>query len=226
MVSIASAGIFLFLIPTILIITLVIFYVYKKIYDKHTNKVFKTGDTNNRKMLAPWGLALIVFCAQLILVAGFIFPIYMFAVDNAIREPNVELTSDMPLSFSTSDTEQFKVDDKNYKEITTLSKDGIKITVYKYLKSKNNDYYIFLGEIDKERNYPMSIYLKYDNADNEASLMCEVSAVCNSDKAFFMCETIAVTDTPASLWVGIKNRSVSYMSSEDMDFDKDVKLVF
>ncbi len=213
------------LIPVILVITIAVFFIYKAFYDKHTNQVLESGETKKRKWIAPWGLALIVLGAQLVLVAGLMFPIYMFTVDSSTVASS-QLSSDMPLTFDVNDKERFVIDDSYYEEVTTLSEDGITVTIYKSPSESEMYYYVFLGEIEKERNWPMSLCIKFENAGHDASLICELTAVCDGDKAYFKCEALAEPDVPASLFIGIKNGPIGGMSSDFTDFDKDVKLVF
>ena len=228
MAHLVSVSVSTLLIPIVLTITIATFFIYKAFYDKHTNKVLESGETKKRKWLAPWGLALIVLGAQLILIAGVMLPIYMFTVDSSTVtvEPSVEMLKEMTLTFDVNDDEQFEVDDKNYKEVTTLSEDGINVTVYKYMNSEEYDYYVFLLEIDKEPSSPIAIYLNYENTEHEAAIMCELTSVCKGDKAYLKCEAIAEPDTPASLRICTKNSTLGHMSSEDTDFDRDVKVTF
>ena len=226
MAHLVSVSVSTLLIPIVLTITIATFFIYKAIYDKHTNKVLESGETKKRKWLAPWGLALIVLGAQLILIAGVMLPIYMFTVDTSTVEPSYEQLKEMPLTFEVSDTEPFEVDEKAYSLISTYFSEGLNVNVYKYEKAGDYDYYIFLAEIDKEPHCPMSIYIDYDNNDHTAVLMCELTAVCDGDKAYIKCEAIADVDTPAALRIGLKNKTVNGMSSTDTDYDKDVELTF
>ena len=50
----ASIGLFLILIPAIIVVTVVTLIVYKIFYDKHNNRVLESGETNKRKWIAPW----------------------------------------------------------------------------------------------------------------------------------------------------------------------------
>ena len=78
-----SLGLFIFVVPVILIITVFSFFIYKSCYDKHTNKVLEEGETKKRKWVAPWGFALIVLGVQLVLIAGIMFPLSMLMVDTS-----------------------------------------------------------------------------------------------------------------------------------------------
>ena len=77
MTQIIPLSVLILLLPTIIIITVAAFFIYKIFYDKHTNKVLESGEPQKRKWVAPWALALIVLGAQLLIVAGVMFPILL-----------------------------------------------------------------------------------------------------------------------------------------------------
>ena len=79
MASMASFSILILLVPTIIIITAAAFFIYKAIFDKHTNKVLESGETPKHRWIAPWALTLIVLGAQLLIVAGIMFPISLLS---------------------------------------------------------------------------------------------------------------------------------------------------
>ena len=121
--QVVSISVSTLLFPMIIIITLAVFFIYKAFYDKHTNKVLEGSETKKKKWIAPWGLALIVLGAQLILVAGFMFPLSMLMVDHSV----VELSEDSPMHFDVSDSVKFVIDESNYGSGTTFNDDGITV---------------------------------------------------------------------------------------------------
>ena len=219
---IVSVAVFTLLIPIIIVITLAVYFIYKRYYDRHTNKVLETGKTNSRKWIAPWSLTLIVLGAQLVLIAGVMFPMsmYMYNTDQV-----VELSEDMPIAFDVSDSVQFVINDSNFDEVTSLTEDGVKITVYKRINSNDKDYYVFLGETDKGSDEALSIYIDYENNGQNTDCMAGIPNN-NTSKVYFKFEVLGEPDTPGSIRVGIKSGSVYEMTSEELKFDKEVKLDF
>lgn len=224
--TIVTVGVFTFLIPIIIVITLAVYFIYKRYYDRHTNKVLESGETKKRKWIAPWGLTLIVLGAQLVLVAGVMFPLSMFMYVPNQGSQVVEVSDDMPLKFDVSDSVQFVINDSIFDEVTSLTEDGVKVTVYKRINSNDKDYYVFLGETDKDSDEALCIYIDYENNGRNTDCMAGIPDNSNTSKVYFKCEVMAEPDTPGSIRVGIKSGSVYEMTSEELKFDKKVKLDF
>ena len=94
--NILTVSVSTLLIPIIVVITVAVFFIYKAVYDKHTNQILESGETKKRKWIAPWGLALIVLGAQLILVAGFMFPASLFMINKETSEITLSETDEVP----------------------------------------------------------------------------------------------------------------------------------
>lgn len=218
--QVVSISVFTFLIPTILLIALAVFFIYKSFYDKHTTKVLESGGSVKRKWIAPWGLALIVLGAQLILVAGFMFPASMLMFDHTV----VELSESNPMHFDLSDSVQFVINESNYDEGTTFTDEGITVTIYSQKRTDEHEYYVILGEIEKQKTDPTYVYvcLGTDNGDFESESYIPVTT--DSSKAYFKCEVMTGADKPTSLRV-----AVDYGDSIDKnsgDLPQDIKLSF
>lgn len=218
--QVVSISVFTFLIPTILLIALAVFFIYKSFYDKHTTKVLESGGSVKRKWIAPWGLALIVLGAQLILVAGFMFPASMLMFDHTV----VELSESNPMHFDLSDSVQFVINESNYDEGTTFTDEGITVTIYSKKRTDEHEYYVILGEIEKQKKDPTYVYvcLGTDNGDFESESYIPVTT--DSSKAYFKCEVMTGADKPTSLRV-----AVDYGDSIDKnsgDLPQDIKLNF
>ncbi len=218
--NILTVSVSTLLIPIIVVITVAVFFIYKAVYDKHTNQILESGETKKRKWIAPWGLALIVLGAQLILVAGFMFPASMLMFDHTV----VELSESNPMHFDLSDSVQFVINESNYDEGTTFSDEGITATIYRQERTDKNEYYVILGEVDKQKQESMFVYvcLGTDGRDYECETFIPV--ISDSSKAYFKCEVLTGTDKPSSLRV-----AVGYGDSFDHNSDnlpQDIKLVF
>lgn len=224
--TVVSIGVYTILFPMIVIITVAAFFIYKAIYDKHTNKVLESGEADKRKWIAPWGMALIVLGAQLLLAASVMLPISMLMIDPGTQETNLELSSENPVLFDISDGAMFQPDEDNYTEESTLNEDGIEISIYHNKNAKDINKYILIGEIEKEPNEPVGIYIFYENDGIDGCCMSGITANDDSSKVYFKCEVLKKTDTQASINVGIKNGHADQMSSEEKQFDREVKLVF
>ena len=224
MANLFSISILVFLIPTILIITVAAFFIYKAVFDKHTNKVLESGDTKKRKWIAPWGLALIVFFAQLLLVAGIVYPLSMFSTYSGSKETGFEICEDYPCDFDISDS-VYSIDESKYTVISKQTEDGITYTVYKNNDSKDKEQFVVLGELEKEPKDGLSLYLKYlVNGEDKASFMCSYSENNDLSKVYFKCEVIKSPYTATSLMVGVVNKCKYEMSSLDESFDKDLTI--
>ena len=135
--TVVSIGVYTILFPMIVIITVAAFFIYEAIYDKHTNKVQESGEADKRKWIAPWGMALIVLGAQLLLAASVMLPISMLMIDPGTQETNLELSSENPVLFDISDGAMFQPDEDNYTEESTLNEDGIEISIYHNKNAKD-----------------------------------------------------------------------------------------
>ena len=226
MAQVFSVGVYTLLLPLALVITIAAFFIYKAFYDKHNNKVLESGETNKRKWMAPWGLALIVLGAQLLLVAGIMFPLSMFMVQPEPQEPVTLVTSDMPFSFDVSDSVQFVVDETYYEMINTVSGDGFTITAYKKLRPIDNDYYVFVGDIDKDANWPTNIFIHFKHDGEDSFVGCEITENCASEKAYFKFEVMTDLNSTGSFSIGLKNGPVGEISSLENDFDKSIELQY
>lgn len=141
-----SIGILVFLIPGILVITAATLIIYKIFYDKHNNRVLESGETNRRKWIAPWGLALIVLGAQLILSVGlmFVFSLFMINPDSL----SVEEEEAPQIYYEYSDIKEFTVGDEHFKHIGTGSRDGITIKMYQRNNEDGTVDFIFTGSVE------------------------------------------------------------------------------
>ncbi|MDY6339629.1 MAG: hypothetical protein SPL61_08330 [Saccharofermentans sp.] len=218
--NILTVSVSTLLIPIIVVITVAVFFIYKAVYDKHTNQILESGETKKRKWIAPWGLALIVLGAQLILVAGFMFPASMLMFDHTV----VELSESNPMHFDLSDSVQFVINESNYDEGTTFTDEGITVTIYSQKRTDEHEYYVILGEIEKQKTDPTYVYvcLGTDNGDFESESYIPVTT--DSSKAYFKCEVMTGADKPTSLRV-----AVDYGDSIDKnsgDLQQDIKLNF
>ena len=150
----------------------------------------------------------------------------MLMIDPGTQETNLELSSENPVLFDISDGAMFQSDEDNYTEESTLNEDGIEISIYHNKNAKDINKYILIGEIEKEPNEPVGIYIFYENDGIEGCCMSGITANDDSSKVYFKCEVLKKTDTQASIKVGIKNGHADQMSSEEKQFDREVKLVF
>ena len=125
----AAFGLFLFTLPLILIVTVIVFVIYKRCFDRHTNRVLENAETGKRKWMAPWGVALIVLGAQLILVTGIMFPLSMYMMDTSSKTVvEEEKSAEFGYDFSL-DTAYVAGDD--YQKVSEGSGDGISCSVFK-----------------------------------------------------------------------------------------------
>ena len=179
-----SVGLIALIVPAIAIITVAAFFIYKKFYDKHTNKVFEEGSKKSRKWIAPWGFTLIVLGAQLILVAGIIYPLSMFMVKN---ESRVDFSygpgegEGFPIVFDSNYDHEYHPDEIGYMLINKGSADGVDCKLYKIENDDGSlDYYIsgiitgWNGDHNYElyfedgagRNFNMATYMpEYNDSD-------------------------------------------------------------
>ena len=219
-----SIGVYTLLLPLALVITVATFFIYKAFYDKHTNQVLESGEAKKLKWIAPWGLALIVLGTQLLLVAGVMFPLSMFMYQTDTEEQRITVTNEQPFQIDISDSVKFVIDDTNYEEVTEMSEDGITITVYK--NSNENNYFVFLGEIEKESNEPLSVFIDYDTDEEGIVCMASMLGNGNTSKVYFKFECLKEMDKQNSIRVGIVNGKVDEMSGDEIKYDKETTLTF
>ena len=156
-----SIGLLVILIPAIIIVTVVTLIVYKIFYDKHNNRVLESGETNKRKWIAPWGLALIVLGAQLVLAIGSVFVLSLFMLDPNSMSAEEEETSRVYYEFS--DVKEFTVDRNLFMKCGKGIGDGITITMYKWDNPDGSVDYIFTGSVEDIEDE--SIYFDFDMTD-------------------------------------------------------------
>ena len=218
--KVVSIGVFTFLIPIILLISIAVFFIYKVFYDKHTNKVLEGSETKKKKWIAPWGLALIVLGAQLLLVAGIMFPLSMLMVDHSV----IEVSEECPVNLDLSDSVKFVIDDSNYHEVTRFSDEGITVTIYKQQRTDDNEYYVFIGEIEKQSYEQLNAYFCLEKDCLSYAIQTWMPSNSDSSKAYFKAEVLTGADSPSSLRI-----AVGYGNSFDPNKDnppQDIKLVF
>ena len=225
--AMVSVGVYTLLIPMIVVITVAAFFIYKIFYDKHTNKILESGETKKRKWIAPWGVALIAFGLQLVILAGIMFPLSMFMAKRETSETNLELTEENPILFDVSESVKYQIDEDRYNEVASLSEDGITLTIYRKKDDKDYNQFIILGEFEKDPDQPATVYLDCDRDGTEmACCLVGVTANDESPKVYFKCELMKNGDVPASIRVGVINGIVHEVSPLNTQFDKDVKLAF
>ena len=157
-----SLGFLVFVIITFVItgITLAVFFFYKGIYDRHTTKVLESGVAAKRKWIAPWGLALIVFLAQLMIVLSVFIPASMFMANTQSKVVEVDVSDHPYLDYS---WEPYTVDN-SYIEVGTQKTGTASGKLYKKESSDSIVHYYFVGEADisKMDNFNMSIVYSYN----------------------------------------------------------------
>ena len=217
MASLASISILIFLLPTIVIVTVAAFFIYKIFYDKHTNKVLESGETKKRRWIAPWALALIVLGAQLLLVAGVMFPVTLFMFDQGGAR-YVETTEDNPLNVDVSDTIKFVLYDQAYYSTGVLENEGVTIECYSKDFDDRSSNYIFIGTIECEKiNGPVNVSAELVNKDNEcyATAECTLMNVSSdTDVIYFMCECHVEGGESPELNVGVNYGTAIYSARE------------
>ena len=219
-----SVGVYTFLLPIAIIVTVVVFFIYKAIYDKHTNQVLESGGTKKRKWIAPWGLALIVLGAQLLMVAGVMFPLSMFMIDQNVGYSVHELSDDDPMQFDVSDSVMFVIDDSNYQEVTKFSDEGITVTIYKQQRKDDTEYFVFIGEIEKQSDEPINAYVCLDTNSQTYQAQIWMPSTSESSKAYFKAEVMTGADSPSSLRIAVGYGDS--MNPETDDLPQDIKIVF
>ena len=84
-----------------------------------------------------------------------------------------------------------------------------------------------MGEIDKGSHEALSVYINYEINDSvKASCLSGSKGNSEFTKTYFKCEVLKDDGVPATISVGVINRYVYEMSSEEENFDKKVELTF
>ncbi len=217
MFSIASISILVLLIPTILVVTVAAFFIYKAIYDKHTNKVLESGETQKRRWIAPWAMSLIVLGAQLLIVAGVMFPLSLLMVDPASQQ-HVEATEDQPLNVDVSDSVKYVIYDPAYENTGTFENYGVTIECFVRENADGTSNNIFIGTIDsKDINGPINVTAELVNKDGEcfATASCTlVDVSAGTDVIYFMCECLSEDRSGNELNVGVNYGTAIYTVNE------------
>ena len=217
MASMASFSILILLVPTIIIITAAAFFIYKAIFDKHTNKVLESGETPKRRWIAPWALTLIVLGAQFLIVAGIMFPISLLMVDPAAKQ-YVEASEDQPLNVEVSDSVKYVIYDQAYENTGVLENCGVTIECFERENKDGSSNNVFIGTIDsREISGPVKVTADLVNKDDE----CYAMAVCtlvdispDTDIIYFMCECHVENNTRSDLNVGVNYGTTLYSANE------------
>ena len=216
MFSIATVSILILLIPTILIVTVAAFFIYKAIYDKHTNKVLESGETQKRRWIAPWALALIVLGAQLLIAVGVMMPASMFMVYSDTKQ-FAEATADQPLNVEVSDSVKYVIYDPAYENTGTFENYGVTIECYVRENQDGSNNNIFIGTIEcKEINGPINVTAelvdKHGDCIATASFTLEDVGP-KTDVIYFMCECRA-EGTGSELNVGVNYGTAIFSAHE------------
>ena len=212
-----SLGFLVFVIITFVItgITLAVFFFYKGIYDRHTTKVLESGVTPKRKWIAPWGLALIVFLAQLMIVLSVFIPASLFMTNKQSKVVELSMAEHPSLDYS---WEPYSVYD-GYSEVKTTKSGTVTFRLLKRENADNTVDYILTGEaeISKMDSFNMAI----DYVDNDSHLFSESLFVNNEEKkdvVYFKFETQREKDKPGK---------IDFSFGEGPDISKNVdKLTF
>ena len=146
----AALGLLICLIPLISGITVAVFFIYKKIFDRHTTKVLQEGVTNKRKWIAPWALALIVLGVQLVLATGTMYLMSMYMVNTQAQTVTVsEEGEPMPVILYTNTTREFVHKGDGFQLVDQGANDGLSCKVYKKINEDNTVSYCFSGKLNK-----------------------------------------------------------------------------
>lgn len=197
-----SIGLFLVLIPAIIVVTVVTLIVYKIFYDKHNNRVLESGETNKRKWIAPWGLALIVLGAQLVLAIGSVFVLSLFMLDPNSMSAEEEETSRVYYEFS--DIKEFTVDRNLFMKCGKGIGDGITITMYKWDNPDGSVDFIFTGSVEDIEDE--SIYFDFsmiDENDTKNGLCTVWPMRDDSTTLYYLIRIHADEYVPAIVTVGV-----------------------
>ena len=143
-------------------VPLVIFIVYKIIYDNHMNKVLKSeGGSTPRKWIAPWLLFVIVFMAQMILFSVGAVTLAAFSLYNMDHQAETVTISDTPrMTIQTSDSVSFEVDD-SYEKIDEGKTDDVDYCLYKKVTTETGCKYILVVRYEAEGGTETTINCDY-----------------------------------------------------------------
>ena len=187
-------GLLVFVLPLIAIVTVVTTIIYKNAFDRHTTKVLTEGAANKRKWIAPWGFALILLGAQLVLVAGIMFPLSMFMVNTDVGfETVIGDEEPVPLTFDYNlYGYEYVHEDDGCELVGEGSEDLISCKMYKK-DNKDGTVTVYLsGRLDK---WEMGTNLELNIEDQKGT--CFAMATCGSvhedaENVFF--ELSVITD--------------------------------
>lgn len=228
MSGMAAFGILIFLIPTIIIVTIVAFLIYKAIYDKHTNKVLESGETQKRKWLAPWALALIVLGAQLLIVAGIMYPISMYMAQPKVVYETFDPYGDIPVEdrayiVDISDSVKYVVDDKDYVSEGVLENENLSVECYSRKNDDGSINYIYIGTIDKIDGGPVRVDTDLTGENNKtysSATLVELSP--KATVAYFKVEIRLEAGHKSDFHIGVKYGTHAY--SDDFVQEINIKL--
>ena len=192
-----SLGLFVFVIPVILIITVVAFFIYKRCYDKHTNKVLEEGETKKRKWVAPWGFALIVLGAQLVLIAGIMFPLSMLMVDTSGHHVSNE-TEDIPVAYGDGYDGEFYPDEIGYMLVDKVSADDVSCKVYQKDNEDETLTYYVSGTVSGDIQNKVC-EIGYDEGSARTYFMATYLPEVKSDTSYYFFLTITVNKNNAGV---------------------------
>ncbi|MBR4948204.1 MAG: hypothetical protein IKZ29_06595 [Clostridiales bacterium] len=176
--------------------------VYKIFYDKHNNRVLESGETNKRKWIAPWGLALIVLGAQLVLAIGSVFVLSLFMLDPNSMSAEEEETSRVYYEFS--DIKEFTVDRNLFMKCGKGIGDGITIEMYKWDNPDGSVDFIFTGSVEDIEDE--SIYFDFsmiDENDTKNGLSTVWPMRDDSTTLYYLVRIHADEYVPAIVTVGV-----------------------
>ena len=211
-----SIGILIVLIPAMIIITAAAFFIYKALYDKHTNKVLESGETQKRKWLAPWAFTLIVFGAQLLITAGIMYAASMFMFKTDSVQAYQVAADDCPVSVDINGSVKFVIEDPNYVCEGVLDNEYLTIDTYKRTNKDGSSNYIFIGTIEKTQDGPISVLAELEGMNNECyatTAMTQFDFSPDASVVYFKCEVRLEPEERSELNVGIKYGSS--ISSDD-----------
>ena len=185
-----SLGLFVFVVPVILIITVVAFFIYKRCYDKHTNKVLEEGETKKRKWVAPWGFALIVLGVQLVIIAGIMFPVSMLMVDTSVHQDSNGAV-EIPVGYGDGYDNEYYPDEIGYMLVDKVSKDNVSCKVYQKDNEDETITYYVSGTVSGEVKDKVC-EIGYDEGSARNYFMATYIPEIASGKAYYFFMTITV----------------------------------
>ena len=215
--NILTVSVSTLLIPIIVVITVAVFFIYKAVYDKHTNQILESGETKKRKWIAPWGLALIVLGAQLILVAGFMFPASLFMINKETSEITLSETDEVPADLVFSQAVRFVVEDKDFEKIGEATNDDITVTIYKKTNSNGSAHFVYVGSFEKKENSYVIMNGRFSVNDTmNYSISTYVGDNSDISTVFFKAEFISQDGTEPKVSFGVFYGS-QYREIDDPD---------